>query len=134
MTDFGYDTSCTDGLRTGRFAFGVRLVAEAAYRRLSTPRGRLQGGEDEQNYGIDLADMIGAVTSPSLAAALPGQIESELLKDERIDSVDVNVTASTVGPATAYQIDISATTAAGPFSLVIAVSGVTVQLLGITES
>lgn len=132
MTDFGYDTSCTTALRTGRFSSGVRLVAEAAFRRLSTPRGTLRGGDDEQNYGIDLADMIGAATTAATAAALPGQIESELLKDERIDSVIVTVKASTVGPATSYVISVEGQTDEGPFSLVLSVNDVTVDLLNIS--
>ena len=43
MTDFGFDTSCTTALRTGRFSSGPRLVAEACFRRLSTLRGTLRG-------------------------------------------------------------------------------------------
>jgi hypothetical protein len=131
VADFGKDTSCLTGLRTGRFVTGARLVAEAAYRRITTPRGTLQGGEDEANYGIDLADLIGSATSPSAVAALPGQIQSELLKDERIASVTATVTSSTVGPSTTWTVSIEATTADGPFSLVLAVSGVTVELLGL---
>lgn len=131
-TDYGTDTSCLTSLRTGRLVSGVRLVAEAAYRRVTTPRGMLQGGEDEANYGIDLADLIGSVVTTADAAALPGRIENELLKDERIESVDVTVTSSVVGPSTSWQVTIEAQTSEGPFSLVLAVSDVTVELLGLT--
>lgn len=131
MTDFGKDVSCTTGLRTGRYATGARLVGEAAFRRLSTPRGTLRGGDDEANYGLDLAEAIGSATTAATAAALPGQIEAELLKDERITSVDAQVTVTSNGPAQSWQVSISADTDVGPFTLVLAVSGVTVSLLGL---
>lgn len=132
VTDFGTDTSCLTGLRTGRLASGVQLVAEAIYRRLSTPRGMLRGGDDEANYGIDLADMIGQVSTPSQVAALPGQIQSEVKKDERVQEVTVTATAATgsAGDVT-WAISIECTTALGPFSLVLSVNAVTVELLNL---
>ena len=129
--DFGKDLSCTTSIMTARYSTGPRLVAEALFRRFTTPRGMLQGGEDEQNFGLDLAALVGSVSTPSAVAALPGQIEAEALKDERVESVTVSVTSTTVGPATSWNITIKAQTGAGPFSLVLGVSGVTVALLGI---
>lgn len=129
--DFGTDTSCTTGLRSGRLISGPRLVAEACFRRLTTPRGMLRGGEDEANYGLDLEKLIGATTTKAQAAALPGQIQSELLKDERLTSVTADVVATTVGPATSYEITIEGQTDQGPFSLVLAVSDVSVEILGL---
>lgn len=131
-TNFGTDVSCVNSLRTGRLVSGPRLVAEACFRRLNTPRGTLIGGEDEQNYGLDLADLIGSVATPSAEAALPGRIQAELLKDERVASVVVNVTSTmdSAGAVT-WSIDVEGDTAEGPFSLQIGVSEVTVDLLGI---
>lgn len=131
-TNFGKDTSCLTALRTGRFATGARLVAEAAYRRLSTPRGTLSGGDDEANYGLDLADLIGSVSTPSAAAALPDQIQAELLKDERISAVTATVASTKTGPSVSWTISIEGTTAAGPFSLVLSVAEVTVTIIGVT--
>lgn len=130
-TNYGRDISCTTGLRTGRFAVGARLVAEAAYRRLTTPRGMLRGGEDEDNYGLDLLDLIGSASTKADAAALPGRITAELKKDERILTVDVVVTPTSNGVSTSFNIQIAAETVAGVFDLVLAVSDVTVELLGI---
>lgn len=130
-TSFGRDTSCTDSLRTGRFASGVRLVAEACYRRLTTPRGKLRGGEEEANYGFDLNDLVGSTASTSDEAALPGKIESELAKDPRVESVAVTVLATRTGPATTFQIAVEVVTGAGPFTLNIGISEVSVELLGI---
>lgn len=131
MTDFGRDVSCTRSLKTGRFVTGARLVAEAAYRRLTTPRGMLRGGEDEANYGLDLTELCGTTSPKATAAALPGRIESELTKDERIDSVSADVVVTTSGPETTFAITIEGTTGAGPFKLELLASAVTVELLGI---
>ena len=128
----GYDTSCTDSLRSGIFVSGIRLVAEACYRRLITPRGMLQGGEAEADYGLDLLNLIGSVSTTNDAAALEGQISAELQKDERVQSVSATVTVVTTQPTVSLTISISVQSAAGPFTMVLAVSQVTVALLGIT--
>jgi hypothetical protein len=132
-TEFGRDLSCTDKLRTGRFATKARLVGEAAYRRLTTPRGSLRGGEEEQNYGLDLLELIGSASTKTDAASLPSRIRSELEKDERIETVEATVTRVQNGPATEFEIVIVATTSLGPFTLTLAVDDVTVSLLGIEE-
>lgn len=120
-------------MQTGRVITGARLVAEAAYRRLSTPRGTLRGGEEEADYGIDLTEYIGEQANASTAAIFPAVIRNELLKDERIESVDVDVTYRQDGPGVLFEIDITCTTAEGPFTLQVGVSSVTTGLLGITE-
>lgn len=132
-TETGKDVSCTGSLRTGRFVSGLRLVAEAAYRRLTTPRGMLRGGEQELNYGLDLTELIGATDPRTLVAMLPGRIRAELLKDPRIAAVEVSVLDTTRGPMTSLDITIEATTAEGPFTLQVRASAVTVELLGITS-
>ena len=82
-----------------------------------------------------MGDLIGSVSTPNTVAALPGQIESELLKDERIESVDADVTSVTSGAVTSWTISISVETATGgSFELVLGVAGVTVALLGLTVS
>lgn len=129
--DFGREMSCTTSLKTGRYVTGARLVAEAAYRRITTPRGMLTGGPEEDNYGIDLLDLIGSVSSSALRASVPGRIRNELTKDERIATVDVDVTWSTNGPSTTAIITIEAKTAAGPFSLKLSVNEVSVSLLNL---
>lgn len=130
-TNFGTDTSCTDSMRTGRLSSGARLVGEACYRRLITPRGMLRGGEDEQNYGLDLLDAIGSVQTVSDEAALPGRIQNELLKDERLNAVSADIVSTKEGPAVLWKISIEGDTDEGPFTLVLGVSGVTVELLGL---
>ena len=131
-TDFGTDTSCLTGLRTGRYASGIRLVGESLYRRFTTPLGTLKGGDDEANFGLDLLGLIGTVIpNSSVAASLPAQIEAEALKDERIASCVATVTSTTTGPATIWNISIACQSNQGPFTLVLGVSSVTVDLLGV---
>lgn len=130
-SNFGRDTSCTTSLRTGRFVSGVRLVGEAAYRRLTTPRGVLRGGEDEANYGLDLSELVGSVQTKADAASLPGRIENELTKDERILGANVQVTQTTDGPAVTWEIAIEGITNEGPFTLVVAASALTVDLISL---
>lgn len=132
MSNFGRDISCTRGLRTGRFVSGPRLVAEAIYRRLTTPRGTLRGGPAEANYGIDLTELVGSAATKRDAAALPGRITTEILKDERIERVEVTVTQSVDGPAVSFAIVIEGETAEGPFALQLLASEVTVELLNIS--
>lgn len=129
MTNFGRDVSCTNTMRTGRLVSGPRLVAEAAYRRLKTPRGMLRGGEAEADYGYDVTSLVGQ--GEDIIPAIPQILSSELSKDERIETVDVNVVASSDGPALRLTITIEGTTKEGPFALTLGVSEVTVELLGI---
>ena len=89
----------------------------------------LSGSPEEDNYGLDLLDLIGSADTDADQASLPGRIHAELTKDERIANVDVTVTKSTAGPASAFLITIEGDTADGPFTLVLLASEVTVELL-----
>lgn len=131
--ELGKDVSCTTSRRTGRYATGARLVAEAFYRRLTTPRGMLRGGEEEAIYGLDITELIGSSKTKSDIAAIPGRILAELQKDERAERVGVEVLElpQTNGDLK-LQITISAHCADGPFELVIKASAVTAELVGIT--
>jgi hypothetical protein len=128
MTDYGLDTSCADSMSTGSYSTGVRLVAEACYRRLITRHGTLMGGKEEAEYGLRVADYLGAVTSAGELARVQSLIKQELLKDQRVESVNVIVTEID----DEWTIDVSAQTGQGPFDLVLSVDGVTTKLVGIT--
>lgn len=127
---FGRDVSCTDGLRTGRYASGLRLVAEACYRRLTTPRGTLRY---DLNYGFDLAQFIGSTNARSVEVSLPTRIANELQKDERVESASAEVLSTTTNGVTTFEITIEVTTTEGPFTLRVGIGDVTVSLLGISE-
>jgi phage baseplate assembly protein W len=133
MTDFGKDTSCDSELRPGQLASGSRLVAEAVYRRLTTPRGSLIGSDEEAEYGLDLLDLIGSSVVDADVAAMPGLIRNEVLKDERVKSVTVTVKKSTLGPSISLLVSIDGETFDQDFQLTLLASDVTVQLLNISE-
>lgn len=133
--DYGLDMSCTDEIRTTRLVNGTRLVAEACYRRLITPRGSLIGGEEESSYGLDLSSLVGSTDVDAVAAALPGRISLELHKDDRVGDVSTTVLVTKEGPKATFGITILVTTTeAAAFTLTLAVTDVSVTLLGITES
>lgn len=119
MTDFGTDLSWTDDVDPAHaMVSGTLLVAQAIYRRLITPRGRLIG---EPDYGFDIRGILSKGLTQKEVAKVQVEIRHECLKDERVASVDVTLTQSgTLGST--WNIDIAGTTAAGPFKLVLAVA------------
>lgn len=132
-TGFGVDVSCLDQLETGRLVRGVELVAQAAYRRLTTPRGTLRGSADAVAYGVDLAGYVGAIGYDASVRALDGIIRNELLKDDRIADVRSTIAKTTSGPATTLVVEVFAVlyNASETFTLTLSVSDVSAQLLGI---
>lgn len=96
------------------------LVAQANYRRLSTERGTLI---DDPDYGFDLLGLVHHGVTQDFLASIPGQVRNELLKDDRNETVEVQVSNVT---ARAFDIEIRGTTATGPFELVMALNSDTV--------
>lgn len=124
MTDYGSAVSwVSDMAPEGLVVTGHRVVAEALARRLMTPRGRLIG---YPNYGHDLTQFVNADMSERDLIAMQAGIKAECEKDERVESVSVTSVLRSDGLMT-IAIDVIGTK--GPFSLVLAVSSVTVQLL-----
>lgn len=120
--NYGHDTSCTDDLYPGRVVSGAALLAEAAYRRITTPRGRLL---DDPSYGLDVRAFMHRGMTPKEIARIPGIIEAEVAKDERVAAV--SCAASFVDGR--LRLSIGGRGARGPFALVVATDGVTVELL-----
>lgn len=124
-TDYGTDVSAlpdldpTFALRSGR-----AVVGEAVARRLSTPRGSLPYDDD---YGFDLRELLGASLSPADVSRVQSAIVAEAEKDERVRGARAQLTfAPTSGTFTcSLLLDL----ADGPFSLVLAVSAVSVEVL-----
>ncbi len=89
---YGRDTSATRQVHHGRVVKDGTLLAEAAWRRITTRRGDLH---DDQNYGLLISDLLGADATPDEIAAIPGRIRQELSKDDRLDPANgavLNVT------------------------------------------
>lgn len=130
--DQGIDTYCLDSLVTGRLATGVQLVAQRCYRRLKTKPGTLVGGEDEANFGLDLAGYVGSTDADTVDATLPAAVQNELLKDPAVDSVDCTASRVVSAGQVSWTLTIAITSTAGNVELIVSVSSVTVQLLGVT--
>lgn len=115
--DLGTDLWCTDDLtETMKEVSGLLCVAQAVFRRLTTPRGALL---DEPDYGLDVRRFLHRALTRAERESIPGQIRQEILKDPRIATVDVEILTLT---ADEFTLDIRCTTAAGPFELVTSVS------------
>jgi hypothetical protein len=124
---------CTDQIRSGRYASGWRVVAQAYYRRLTTPRGTLRGGEEEDAYGFDVCGYVGAVGTAVAVRALPAQVAAELAKDDRGTGASCQATLTTdPNGLTAILLNITATLAdeSVDFALTLLVTDTTVTLLG----
>lgn len=89
-TGYGGDTWCWDSPQLGRKATRATQLAQACYRRLITPRGALRGpSADASRYGFDVAGFVGATGDDASVKMLPGLVAAELMKDDRVKSVDV---------------------------------------------
>lgn len=129
MTDFGRDIWCIDSLKTGRCATGLQLLGQRLYHRLITPRGMLRGGEDEANFGYDLASEIGS-TAASLSI-VQGKVVQEIQADPEVESAECTIEEVRSGGDVSWTVTVSVQSAQGPFDLVLAVDDVTVELIGL---
>lgn len=94
---YGVEQWCLTSVKTGRFAQGKQVVAQALFRRVVTPRGTLRSAVDEQasSYGIDLPGYVGAVGYPAAVQAIPSLVRGEWLKDDRVSEVSIAATLVT---------------------------------------
>jgi hypothetical protein len=127
---FGTDIWCLDSLQPGRFARGNVLLAQAVYRRWTTPRGTLRGGPEEANYGIDVAGYVGAVGPATAVAALPGIMRAEALKDDRVADVEVAAAWDQATETLTLSAVIVPADGRASFPLTLAVDAVGVELIG----
>jgi hypothetical protein len=119
-------------MRTGRIVTGWRVVAQAIYRRLTTERGTLRGGDEEAAYGVDLAGYVGAVALPAAIAQLPGIVRAECMKDDRVSNVEASAaTATASNGLVSITLDIAVTLVdeGESFDLTLSVSTGGVKLL-----
>ena len=125
MTDYGTDFSCVEDLETTLSTVsGPMVVVEAVVRRWSTPTGGLLG---DPNYGFDLSAYCNADVTPRDVAQLSDSLNAEAEKDERVLECTSTVTLATDGT---LSVTANLTLLDGEeFTLVLAVSAVTVELL-----
>lgn len=123
---YGIDTSCTDKLRPGMLVGGAQVVAEAAYRRLTTPRGMLL---EDPDYGRDVREYLSMEMTDANLARVPGELRNEVTKDDRIESCDLTQNASGVGASRSLEVILDCVCGAGPFTLSVFLTRTTVEVI-----
>lgn len=127
---YGRDTSATDQVHYGVIVSGAKLVVENILRLLRTPKGTLL---DDLFWGYSLADRLGSAFSQRDADAVPGELEAEISKDDRVDVVTVTAVMSTIGAGVRrLKLTIDVELAAGvTFSMVLAYQDLTIEVFAI---
>ena len=126
MADLGQDLSCIEDLDESMSEVsGLRCLAEALARRITTPRGRLI---DDPNYGIDVADWLEDDLTDAELGQVAAQIDGEIGKDERVVSSSTVVTFN----GGVLIATISGKSGAGPFKFVLAIDAVTTTILKVS--
>lgn len=103
---------------------GVTAVAHAVARRLVTPAGSLSWDSD---VGLDLRQYVNEGLVPAQLPAIASLVRIEAEKDERVESAKADAKLDRLTGV--LSISITCTTAAGPFTLVLSVTSLTVELL-----
>lgn len=120
---FGVDLACADDLDPMMSnVSGLRLLAEAVYRRLSTPRGMVL---DAPDYGFDVRSLLHKGMTAAERAAIPGLVRAEVLKDERIERAEAELRDVTPD---SFRLSLRCFTAEGPFRMTLHVSAAAVVL------
>jgi phage baseplate assembly protein W len=120
---FGLSWSCVSNLTMPSIMVtGFRVVAEAVARIWQTPQGDLI---DDPNYGYDLTDCVGEDFNVSDLGRVATAAGNAAERDQRVQ--ECNVTLSLINGV--LMVSARITTAQGPFTLVAAVSKVSVTLL-----
>lgn len=121
MANLGIDFACVGDISPALTATsGRRGLIESIARRLITPRGGLFYAPD---YGFDTRQYLSGITaSPSVIAA---GVIAEAEKDERVDQANAVVTF--IGETLNIRLEIA--DGFGPFTFVLSVSKVTVEIL-----
>lgn len=118
---------------TGRMATGRDVLSQRLINRQTTPLGSVI---DSPNDCFDVSDWLSASMTDGQVAQLPGQIHTELLKDQEVQSLTVTVNYN---PATSTLIlTENIISGYGPFSLTITVtpgnvSALVGQIVGPTQ-
>src|SRR5690606_22758400 len=100
------DIDCVSDIKPHMPVVSGRLgLVQALARRLQTPRGKVPWWPD---YGLDVQAFLLSKTRPSVIAA---QVQAECLKDERVESVRVDLQIA----GNDARLTVEVTDAAGPF-------------------
>ncbi len=128
--DYGRDTSVIDDVGPrDRLVSGRRNLANALARRLGTPRAALAEIDDDGDYGLDLRQLIGESLSPADERRWKADIAAECEKDSRVGAAVVSFTLTPATQALEIVIEIEPADGSAPFTLVLAISELTVEVL-----
>jgi hypothetical protein len=103
---------------------GPRAVAEAVVRRWTTPTGGLFF---DPSFGVDVREHLSRATTPGGSYTLSSQLAAQAEEDERVQSATVTVAFDVQTRQLRVRAEIR--TAQGPFTLVVSVDHLTVELL-----
>ena len=126
-TDFGTDVSTyVDGDLDPYFMTirGPRVVAEAIVRRWTTPQGALFF---DPSFGQDIRALLSQAVSPASLFALRAMLVAQAEEDERVLHARVDVVLD--APTRRLLIRGEIVTADGPFSLVVSIDQLSLELL-----
>lgn len=121
-TPLGQDVSTPSYMAEGNL-----VVAEAILRRWTTTQGQLV---DDPSYGESIFDLVSDDLSPRDIAYAQQRFAAEAQKDPRVLRCTVVLTLDAAGN---LKLAANIATAAGPFSLVLSVNAVTLQLLVVQQ-
>lgn len=131
--DLGVDIDCITDINPNlTLASGKKNLANAVARRLLTDRSWLRdvtGDLDEKagEYGEPILAGLNSSYSVAELEQIEGKVKDQCEKDERIKSADVS--AVFVLATSSLTITINLEIASGPFSLILKVSALTVEIL-----
>lgn len=125
--NFGFDLSCLfDFTNSFGTVSGVQLLSEALVRRISSPSGSLFY---DPNYGFDVTQMVQDDLSPADVAAVGQRMDHEFQKDQRVQSSYTTATFLPVDGIPTLTTTTTINRGSGPFTLVLSINNVTVQIL-----
>lgn len=108
------------------FASGFKVVANSIARALTTPNG---AADWAPGRGFDVRLLLKLGATPAQVAQAEHYITAECEADERVSSAEVSIAfVSSTGIAT---ITIALVTTSGPFTLILQVSDLTVEILAV---
>lgn len=119
---WGSDLSCVtdcDAMFTELAPGSALIVAQAAVRRLITPRGALL---DDADYGFDLRGYCNRGVTLEDLRTLQNRAEAEVLKDERLSAAAINITIEYPSGLTVTGELTPADPSFEPFAFVVAVT------------
>lgn len=109
-----------------RLLVGPENLAEACARRLMTPRGALHYAPD---YGTDLRAFLSEAFTGRTLNRVRAAVEAELRKDRRVNAVSAVATYD--APTESLTVEVVVENDAGPFTLTVRATALTVELLAV---